>query len=419
MIKNILLVGLMLLSTHTYAQVVGEVSMLRGKADITRSDNSIRAKLQMPIKNNDSIKTDNNSKMQLTFKDNTVITLGANTQFLVEDYLYEQERSKAKFKVKRGSFKVITGKIGKLAQKSFLLKTKTSLIGIRGTVFSGQTDHKGDLIACIKGSIEVSSLATGERQGVEHGEMLFINQDGTQGRVKKINQQAFTRLNYLQKAADNKPQGDGDDDNETDDENEQSLSLNQTELENDDKEDDEHGIKPDMKALISNNAKVSYEGSLSGTVKGETLSSSTAGATTTREYKADIKADIDIDIDFGGNQPLKVEISEQKLNLTSAKLNGNTLTGTDFQTFQQQINSGNNLQSTMNMQQTINPDALTITGTYTKDANGLTTNANLNGRFNNNKAEEINGTLVERTQGTSGGVTLDRTINSNFHVKQD
>lgn len=415
--KNILLIGLMLLSTHTYAQVVGEISMLRGTADIIRSDNSIRAKLQMPIKNNDSIKTDNNSKMQLTFKDNTVITLGANTQFLVEDYLYKQKRSKAKFKVKRGSFKVITGKIGKLAQKSFLLKTKTSLIGIRGTVFSGQTDHKGDLIACIKGRIEVSSLATGERQGVEHGEMLFINQDGAQGRVKKINQQAFTRLNYLQKTADNKPQDDDGDDH--DEGSEQDYSLNQFNLDDDKDENDEHGIKPDMKALISNNAKVSYEGSLSGTVKGETLSSSTAGATTTREYKANIKADIDIDIDFGGNQPLKVEISEQKLNLTSAKLNGNALTGTDFQTFQQQINSGNNLHSTMNMQQTINPDALTITGTYTKDANGLTTNANLNGRFNNNKAEEINGTFVERTQGASGGVTLDRTINSNFHVKQD
>ena len=65
----------------------------------------------------------------------------------------DSSNSKANFKFAEGTFKSITGAIGKVAPEKFKLETKSASIGIRGTIVVGNQEK----VACTQGRITVTS----------------------------------------------------------------------------------------------------------------------------------------------------------------------------------------------------------------------------------------------------------------------
>ncbi len=149
---------------------VGEMLAVKGDVKILRDSKKIVAKTGFKLEEKDVIETAKRSKAQIMFNDETVIRIGKETSFKVEEYKFDgTKNSKAKFKVKRGFFKAITGKIGKVARNNFKLKTKTATCGIRGTHFMGLIGENSEKIACTKGAITVE--AQGELIDVLAGEI--------------------------------------------------------------------------------------------------------------------------------------------------------------------------------------------------------------------------------------------------------
>ncbi|EJF06374.1 hypothetical protein ThvES_00015610 [Thiovulum sp. ES] len=177
---------LIFLSTLTLSAGIGHISAMRGDVTIERGGQKIPASKGFEIEEQDTILTTKKSKAQLKFEDNTVIRVGRNAVFKIEEYLYDKSNnSKAKFKAKNGFFSAVTGGIGKVAKDRFKLKTKTSTIGIRGTHFQGTVDDlKGEEeIACLRGAISVE--IAGQLLDVEAGEIMNIK-DGVSSPVRKI-----------------------------------------------------------------------------------------------------------------------------------------------------------------------------------------------------------------------------------------
>ena len=132
-----ILLSLLFLVNIIYASVA-VVSAFSGSANIYRDSKELKVYVGIEINENDNIKTNNNTKIQLIFKDNTRITIGKNSQFSIESYLYDESKpnaSKAKFKFAKGLFRTISGRIGKLNKKQFKISVKSATIGIRGTKF--------------------------------------------------------------------------------------------------------------------------------------------------------------------------------------------------------------------------------------------------------------------------------------------
>lgn len=146
----------LILSTHTWASV-GKVSLLKGEATASRNDQTIALANGIALEEKDLITTHANSQLQLTFEDKTVITLGSESVFKIEEYLNDVNDPKAKFKFNQGTFKTITGQIGKKAPENFNLETKTATIGIRGTSIGG--DVSSGSIFCLSGTITVAPLS--------------------------------------------------------------------------------------------------------------------------------------------------------------------------------------------------------------------------------------------------------------------
>ena len=165
---------ILLFSVYLFANPIGTITYLKGKALIIENDKNITAKKGMSIEVNNTIITFKHSKVKIVFKDKTKISLGQNTKFIIKEYQFDENSKKAKFKFVKGVFRSITGQIGKMAPKRFKLITKNASIGIRGTIVIGKIMNEKSLIACEQGAISITSLTTGQTIFLNAGEGVFI-----------------------------------------------------------------------------------------------------------------------------------------------------------------------------------------------------------------------------------------------------
>jgi hypothetical protein len=174
---NKILLILFLFITTILANDIGTITAFKGKASIKRDNVLIPLTLGTKLQEKDEIITENRTKVQIIFKDETIITIGKNSNFSINDYFYEEANSKprAEFGIFRGAMRTITGQIGKIAPKKFKVITKTSSIGIRGTNFT----VSGNRVYCTYGAIDVTIRSTGVNVLVKQGFFVQINTDGT------------------------------------------------------------------------------------------------------------------------------------------------------------------------------------------------------------------------------------------------
>jgi len=150
-----ILILLFLLSATLFANI-GQISSLRGSCIISRDNMKMDASIGFKLKAKDVLNTGKKSKLQIIFKDGSIVTIGKSSTFDIAEYVFDAaspKKSKVNFGFLKGSFKSITGQIGKFAPEKFKLRTKTATIGIRGTTVVGNQDK----IACTYGKINVSS----------------------------------------------------------------------------------------------------------------------------------------------------------------------------------------------------------------------------------------------------------------------
>jgi len=173
-IGQYLLVFIMFLSGTAFADnTIGSIKSMRNDVFVVRNFETVDASKGYRLMSKDIIITGDKSKAKLRFDDKTLITVGKNSIFEIENYFFDKTKnSKASFKARHGFFSAVTGEIGKLSPKGFALKTKTATIGVRGTVFEGSVTKDGENVSCVKGTITVS--AKGKTFVLNEGESLEI-----------------------------------------------------------------------------------------------------------------------------------------------------------------------------------------------------------------------------------------------------
>jgi len=177
---------------------IGTVMALKGSVFIQRKGSNIIAKGGMSILNGDAIKTFNNSRVQIILKDDTTLTIGANSSFEFRDFYFDgTKKSKLDMKINRGFFRTVTGKIGKIAPKRFKLKTISATIGVRGTDFSGDIMENREIIRCYSGAISVE-LDKGGVKDILSGMLIEIT-DKNVDIKKNITKIPFEKVIYKAK----------------------------------------------------------------------------------------------------------------------------------------------------------------------------------------------------------------------------
>ena len=185
---------LLLISLTSIFANVGTITALKGSATINRDAKLLTAKTGFIIEEKDIIKTALDAKMQIIFKDETIISLGKNTTFSVNEYLFEDDvEPVANFGIFKGAMRTITGKIGKIAPEKFKVKTKTASIGIRGTNFTVTILPNGSQkVFCTFGAIEVA--INKNKFIVKQGFKIDITPKG-KAEVKKFTPKELKKVN--------------------------------------------------------------------------------------------------------------------------------------------------------------------------------------------------------------------------------
>lgn len=177
---------ILLMGTSVWGSIA-KITAISGSVFVERSEKSAPALLGESLEPSDIVRTDKNSKAQITFNDNTVITVGKQSLFSIEEYLYDNSSdSRAQFNVLSGTIRVMSGKIGKIAPEKFSVKTKTATIGIRGTNFAVNYEDDGVLsIFCLQGIINVFD-PNNHKATVYAGSYISLSPEGIMGSIREF-----------------------------------------------------------------------------------------------------------------------------------------------------------------------------------------------------------------------------------------
>ena len=133
------LMTVMVFSGAAWGQdAIGFVKTVTGDATVTDGGKAVKAVAGTPIKLNSVLKTGAKGTMGVTFKDNSVMSFGPDTEVTVDEYLYAPAKGDLKFgaRMAKGTLNVVSGSIAKLKPEAVSLKTPTGSIGIRGTNYA-------------------------------------------------------------------------------------------------------------------------------------------------------------------------------------------------------------------------------------------------------------------------------------------
>lgn len=113
----------------------GMVKSAQGDVFIIRKENRLRADVGVTLEAHDIIETEANGAIGITLKDSTRLSLGPNSQFVLEEFVFQPEEKQFSLvaKVLSGTLFFNTGKIGKIAPENIRLLTPKGTIGVRGT----------------------------------------------------------------------------------------------------------------------------------------------------------------------------------------------------------------------------------------------------------------------------------------------
>lgn len=114
---------------------IGHVKTVSGEASVTTEGKRVAAVPGTPIAQGSVLRTGKGGAMGVTFKDNTIMSFGPDTELTVDEYLYAPAQGKLKMasKISKGTLNYVSGVIAKLQPDAVRIQTPSGNIGIRGT----------------------------------------------------------------------------------------------------------------------------------------------------------------------------------------------------------------------------------------------------------------------------------------------
>lgn len=121
---------------------IGRVKTLQGQASIQTGTQRVNAAVGTPLYASSVVHTDKGATLGLSFRDGTLVTLGSDTRFAVEDYQYDPNASQFRFgaALLKGALSYLSGAIAKNRPEGVSVRTPTGVIGVRGTHFAAKVE---------------------------------------------------------------------------------------------------------------------------------------------------------------------------------------------------------------------------------------------------------------------------------------
>ncbi|RXZ33793.1 hypothetical protein D9O50_11920 [Oxalobacteraceae bacterium CAVE-383] len=124
-------------SAAAAADKAGTVKIVQGSVSVQRQQTILPVAVGDPLYAEDRIVTAGDGSIGMTLRDDTLLSLGPKSSFVLEQYQFDPSDNSGKIiaSITKGTLRFVTGLVGKLTPESQQLRTPTATIGIRGTDF--------------------------------------------------------------------------------------------------------------------------------------------------------------------------------------------------------------------------------------------------------------------------------------------
>jgi hypothetical protein len=115
----------------------GIVKVLKGDVKVQRQGQDSDATVGLKLYPGDRVVTGVDAAAGITLRDDTLMSLGPKSSFVLEDFAFNESAGDGKIAVRlaKGTLRYVSGLIGKHSPQSQQVATPTATIGIRGTDF--------------------------------------------------------------------------------------------------------------------------------------------------------------------------------------------------------------------------------------------------------------------------------------------
>jgi len=114
---------------------VARVKIVAGTATIVRNEKVITMNRDEKIYTGDTLKTGADGSMGITFRDNTILSLGPDSIVVIHEFLFAPAQGKLSIVTRliKGTAAYLSGVIAKLSPQSVRFETPVGTVGFRGT----------------------------------------------------------------------------------------------------------------------------------------------------------------------------------------------------------------------------------------------------------------------------------------------
>ncbi len=119
---------------------MGQVTRIEALAQAARAGQTDPLAVNSPVHMNDIVTTSDASRLEITFTDGTIVTLGENARLQIDKFVFLPKANGSGIDLAiKGAFRFVTGQMS--ANDGIRVRTPVAIIGIRGTdFFAGPID---------------------------------------------------------------------------------------------------------------------------------------------------------------------------------------------------------------------------------------------------------------------------------------
>ena len=116
---------------------VGYVKNVTGEVRVISAGEAARAAVGSPVAAGSTLKTAANSSVGISLRDNTLLSLGPNTEFTLSEFAFDPGEGKLSLasRLTRGTLDYVSGVIARLRPEAVSVATPSSTLAVRGTHF--------------------------------------------------------------------------------------------------------------------------------------------------------------------------------------------------------------------------------------------------------------------------------------------
>src|SRR4051812_20043242 len=135
--RALIAVLISVLSMNAFAEYAGVVKTTKGSVFVERAGTQVPVSPGVQLNQGDRIVTGSTGYVGITMRDDTLLTLGPGSAMNLEAFEFDAKTHDGNFLayLSRGVLSVVTGLIPKRSPDAFVVRTRISTMGVRGTEF--------------------------------------------------------------------------------------------------------------------------------------------------------------------------------------------------------------------------------------------------------------------------------------------